>query len=731
MPKIKILFIDSRGDFGGGSNHLLSILESLDPNKFDAFVAAPSGQGNSEKYRKLCRAFCDIPFRKFSLDAFRDLVEFAETHQVHFVHSHGRGAGIYSRFIFWKTKIPAIHTFHGISYGFFGAFIDRFLKKWTARFIHVSDSEREAAANLGVSDPRRAVTIYNGIDYRCFQSGKSRKDAKASLGLSLDHFVIGCVARFDACKRHQDLIEALALLTTRYPNLRLVLAGDGETRIKIEQLANECGVLGKVLFLGEQKNPQIVYAASDVFVLASEFEGLPLAPLEAMAAGCAVVLSNVRGNRDVVQDEKDGLLFEAKNPEALAAAIARLIGSQELQSRLIESAHRTVIERFSIDRMRAQIYAFYETLVPVPKFRKAALTHDWLFHMRGGEKVLESIGELFPLAPIYTLFLDQKKLSESINRHQIIASWLNQIPLIAGFYRYLLPLFPLVMKQFDIKDHLLIVSSNHCAAKSISKGRRALHICYCHAPMRYAWGFESEYFGRFPFFLRSLIRTVLSWLRYRDLGSNPGVDHFIANSQNIRKRINQYYAREADVIYPPIQKRLKQCEPAQSSEYLIVSALVPYKRIDIAVQAFNELQLPLTIIGSGPLLPSLQKQAKSNIRFLGWQPDHEVAKYYASCKALIFPTEEDFGMVPVEAMMYGKPVIAFACGGALETVIPGKTGLLFDAQTPEALTNAVKQFSINQFDSKAITAYAQKFSAEHFNDAVIKLLSEFTNGQAN
>lgn len=709
---------------------MASIIKNIDHGKFEVFTAAPVGQVNTNIFKKASKAFCNIPFRTFSLDAFRDLIEFVETHQIHFVHSHGRGAGVYSRLLYWKTKIPAVHTFHGISYGFWGVLIDRFLKRWTARFVHVSDSEKEFAVKMGVSDSARAVTIHNGIDYRYFNPTQEKTAAKSALKLKKDDFVVACVARFDSCKRHQDLIEAVSVLSADHPKLKLILAGEGETESKIKNLVAMKKISGRVLFLGEQEDVRTVYAASEVFVLPSEYEGLPLAPLEAMASGCAVILSNVRGSRDVIQDEKDGLLVEAKNPVALAFAIEKLIRSQELRARLIESAHRTVIECFSLDRMCAQIYKFYENLVPLPQFRKVALTHDWLFHMRGGEKVLQTIGELFPLAPIFTLFKDQTKLSDSLNRHQIFASCFNLIPVIRKFYRYFLPFFPFLMYQFDLRQFKLLISSSHCVAKGVRKGVGAPHVCYCHTPVRYAWGFESEYLGDYPFPLKQIAQIILGWIRRNDLQSNAGVYFFVANSQNVKNRIRKYYQRTAEVIFPPIQTSAIN-SGAQSGDYfLIVSACVPYKRVDLAVQAFNELKLPLVVIGSGPLLEEIKRSAQSHIRFLGWQPDSEVAKYYGGCRALIFPTDEDFGMVPLEVMMYGKPVIAFGKGGALETVVSSETkregqavtGIFFSEQTVKSLTDAVLKFADIEFNSDEIRRHAMGFESAVFKEKLKSFL---------
>ncbi len=277
--------------------------------------------------------------------------------------------------------------------------------------------------------------------------------------------------------------------------------------------------------------------------------------------------------------------------------------------------------------------------------------------------------------------------------------------------------------QFRMKNTDLIISSNHCVAKGIQKPARAIHICYCHTPMRYAWGFEKEYFGSYPRILKLLIQKIMTWLQKWDLKTNSSVDHFIANSENVKKRIKQFYERDAQVIYPPIQIPAREIPPSNStasSYFLIVSALVPYKRVDIAIDALNQLGVPLVVIGNGPLESFLKKRARSNIKFLGWRADHEVVEYYQGCRALIFPTEEDFGMVPLEAMACGKPVIAYASGGALESVIPlekGRekaTGMFFNEQNSESLISAIKRFDEKQFDPEVIRRHAEGFRADNF-----------------
>ena len=278
---------------------------------------------------------------------------------------------------------------------------------------------------------------------------------------------------------------------------------------------------------------------------------------------------------------------------------------------------------------------------------RVAIIHDWLITNRGGEKCLEAFCELFPSADVYTLIYVPNRVSSLIKSMKICVSRLNDVPGIERIYRYLLPLFPRVIESFDLRNYDLIVSSSHCVAKGIFP-HRALHISYVHTPMRYVWDMHDAYFGRAASLLARIGMSV--WRRYLqrwDVAASERVDYFLANSRNVAAKIHKLYGREATVIHPPVD--LKKFRPGGRQEpyYLIVSALVPYKRIDIAIRAFNEMRLPLKVVGEGPLRSRLERSAGSNVEFLGWVDDSVLAALYGSCQALIFPGEEDFGIVPL------------------------------------------------------------------------------------
>ena len=347
---------------------------------------------------------------------------------------------------------------------------------------------------------------------------------------------------------------------------------------------------------------------------------------------------------------------------------------------------------------------------------KVALSHDWLNGMRGGEKCLELLCELYPGSTVYTLFYEKGKISEAIARHPIVTSRIQRFPKVFTHYRYYLPFFPSAVEAFDLRGYPLVISTSHCAAKGIRKDRGALHICYCFTPMRYAWGFFEDYFGKKSVFSQTLIRYFLKRLREWDHRTSRDVDQFVAISNHVKKRIREFYDRDSEVVYPPVDTDFFCPDPNIPREnfYLIVSALVPYKKVDLAVRLFNRLNRPLVVIGEGPERASLEKSAKPNACFLGWQSDAVIRDYYRKARALIFPGEEDFGIVPVEAQACGTPVIALGKGGVLETITAGKTGIFFDALSEESLESALILFEKTNWNPGLIRENSLRFGKAKF-----------------
>ncbi len=359
--------------------------------------------------------------------------------------------------------------------------------------------------------------------------------------------------------------------------------------------------------------------------------------------------------------------------------------------------------------------------------RRVVLAHDWLTGMRGGERVLETLCRLFPNAEIVTLLAKRDAVSETIRRHRLLTSPLQQIPGIEKHYRYWLPLFPLAIDLLKLPPCDLVISTSHCAAKSVRPPPGALHVCYCFTPMRYAWLFHDEYLGRLPFVSRLAIQPMLAALRVWDRRTANRVHRFVAISRHVRERIERFYDRSADVVYPPVNTDYwtpAADTGAVSRDFdLLVSALVPYKRVDLAVETYRQSGQRLDIVGSGGDLGRLRAMASPNIVFHGRLPDAMVRDLYRRCRMLIFPGEEDFGIVPLEAQACGRPVVAFARGGALETVDPAISGVFFTEQTTSALAAAVETCRQRTWEPAAIRRHALRFATEVFIENFIRSLA--------
>jgi glycosyltransferase involved in cell wall biosynthesis len=347
---------------------------------------------------------------------------------------------------------------------------------------------------------------------------------------------------------------------------------------------------------------------------------------------------------------------------------------------------------------------------------RTAIVHYWLVGMRGGEKVLQSLCELYPQADIFTHVVVPDRISATIRSHHIRTSFIARLPRASRWYKRYLPLMPLALEQLDLSEYELVISSESGPAKGVIPAPGAVHVCYCHSPMRYIWNMYHSYRNSAGRVTKAVLPYFAHYLRGWDQISAMRVDSFVANSRNVAGRIRRYYGRGAAVVYPPVD--VDNFSPIPRAElgdfFLMVGELVPYKRPDLAVDAFNQLGKKLVVIGGGEMLPALRRRARRNITFLGPQPFETLRSHYARCRALIFPGEEDFGIVPVEAMASGRPVIAFGRGGATETVVHGRTGYLFSHQTVDALASAVETMGNCDMDPDRIACHARSFNPDRF-----------------
>lgn len=351
---------------------------------------------------------------------------------------------------------------------------------------------------------------------------------------------------------------------------------------------------------------------------------------------------------------------------------------------------------------------------------RVALVHDYLNQYGGAERVLEAFCQLWPKAPIYTLLYDKRRTGLVFEERKIYTSFLQKVPLVKSHHRPFLMLMPLAIEQFDFSQYDLVLSDSSSYAKGIITHPGTLHICYCHTPIRYAWDDSHRYIEEFgyPRLIKKFIPFFMNYIRLWDQQAAARVDYFIANSHFVAQRIRKYYNREATVIYPPVKTNLFYLGSGQGTYFLMVGRFLSYKRFDLAIEAFNQLGWPLKIIGDGPERKKLQRQAKSNIEFIGLVSDQRLRELYAGCRALIFPQEEDFGLIIGEAMATGRPVIAYRAGGALEIVKEGETGLFFDEQTPNCLIETLRKFNPADFNPQIIRQQALQFDQELFKQKI-------------
>lgn len=356
---------------------------------------------------------------------------------------------------------------------------------------------------------------------------------------------------------------------------------------------------------------------------------------------------------------------------------------------------------------------------------KVALVHDHLNQLGGAERVLKAFCEIYPESPVYTLIYDEKNTQGLFSDHKIIESFIARFPWAKKKFRWYLPLMVAATESYDLSSYDVVLSDSSGLAKGVVTGPKTLHICYCHTPTRYLWSDHNVIIDRLErnWLVGRLSQLYRSYLRIWDRQAADRVDHFIANSKFVALRIKKYYHSDSTIIHPPIEISNFHLSKDIGDYYLIISRLRPYKRVDLAVRAFNRLGLPLKIIGVGEEEEKLKQVAKSNIEFLGHLNDAQAREYLSHCKALIHPQEEDFGITPIEAMASGRPVIAFAGGGALESVVSGKTGVFFSEQSWEALADTVIRFKHEHFNPEEVRNHALQFDTARFKERI----QEFIN----
>lgn len=359
---------------------------------------------------------------------------------------------------------------------------------------------------------------------------------------------------------------------------------------------------------------------------------------------------------------------------------------------------------------------------------KVALVHDYLNQHGGAERVLEVFMDMFPNAPVYTILADLNKLPERFKQAEVRITFIQDLPFSRKHYKKMLWLFPLAVEQMDLRGYDLVLSSSSAFVKGVITTPDQLHVCYCHTPMRYVWDLYHQYMQEMtnPLFSK-VLPYILHKVRLWDQVSSQRPDYYISNSYNVTKRIQKYYNRHSQVVHPPVSFHDMDLNDLNSSSedfFLVVSRLLPYKKIDLVIEAFNQLGWPLIIIGDGYDKQRLQKLAGPHIRMLGYQSDAVIHDYYSRCKGFILAGEEDFGITPLEAQAHGKPVVAYGKGGALETVVEGVTGLFFKEPSAESLARTLQRFQNTSFSAATIQQHAKRFNTDRFKSKIMKNINK-------
>ena len=359
---------------------------------------------------------------------------------------------------------------------------------------------------------------------------------------------------------------------------------------------------------------------------------------------------------------------------------------------------------------------------------RVAIVHDWLVTNAGAEKVLKAIVELYPNSDIFSLvdFLDDKQRQEVIFGKNVQTSFIQKLPFAQKYFRNYLPLFPKAIERFDLSGYDLIISSSWAVAKGVKKSKNQIHICYSHTPIRYAWDLYDEYTSNLSGIKKILVVWTLKYLRRWDIATLDRVDHFIANSTFVAKRIEKTYRRDSIVIHPPVDTQQFNLHEDKENFYLCASRLVPYKKTKLIVQAFNTMpDKKLVVIGKGEEYQEIKAIAKPNIKVLGYQSDTVLKEHMQRAKGFIYMALEDFGIIPVEAMACGTPILGYGKGGLRDSVVEGKSGIFFDEQNIESLKEAIERFEESVFEHKKISSYAEKFSRQRFQEEFSQKIKKY------
>ncbi len=670
--------------------------------------------------------------------------------QVQAIHANSLRAGMMASLFTWHHGLPVIwHVRDMPPGGLMGKAVNLLAWMSGSSVIGISEPVTQGFARKALAG--RLHLIHNGVELKEMNEREKRhhrQNIREELSTPQKAKVAAIIGQITPWKRQEDAIEAVSRLWENGHDVYLWIVGEAKFRqenieyeIALRNRAEELGIAHRVRFTGFRKDVMEICAASDLLFLCSDNEPFGRVIIEAMSQGIPVVGTRAGGVPEIIEDGESGFLYETGHVEQLVHLAGRLLADDLQRVRMGRNAADRVKTLFTIQRTAARVEEVYATLpaiqrqaraIPAPaapagKGQKVAIVHDYLNQMGGAERVVGVLHRMYPNAPIFTTIVDRDKLLPELQDADIRTTWMQRIPGVNKRFKLFFWLYPFAVSSMNLKGYDVVISSSSAYGKGAPVDEGAVHICYCHTPMRFAWDFNSYMEAvKVPSLVRTAARMLVMPLRLWDKATSRKVTQIIANSTVVKGRIEEHYGKDALVIFPPVNVNRFQVEPESEDYFLIVSRLVSYKRIDLAVEACSYTGQKLVVIGDGPDRSRLEAIAGPSVTFLGRLPDEEVERYMKRCQALLFPGFEDFGITPLEANACGKPVIAFRKGGALDTVVPGLNGLFFDEQTIESLAEVLRSFNSDQFDPAEIRRHAEAFEETRFIQELERVVQDAT-----
>ncbi len=769
--RLRVLFYNHTGKCSGAERVLLDTLAGLqtEPGAYELFAACPTdddlaalleAQGIPVRAVAPLKArFTSNPgvllgyLRSFAstIGGFRRLVR---TVAPDLLYANTVRAGLVATLATAGMKTPIVWHVHDDLPAHPLSTLIRLTAYLSPRTSLIGVSKATAKAFSGKLDfGGRLQVLYNGVDLVRFphKSTVAPSSFRAELGLAPDDLLLTAVGMINPRKGLSGLLDAFRLVAEQNPKAHLAIVGaplfnrDDLHLAALRRQAASLGLNDRVHFTGPRKDIPAVLRAADLLVLNALVEPFGLVLIEAMASGTPVLATRVGGIPEIVTDRETGFLIDPVNSsdsedsDALASRLLEILADPATRSRVAATALAEVAPRFSRERYAEGILHFFRIRFPktaaaqpeaaaTPPLR-AAVFHDNFAQNGGAERVAEELHRTlrvaFPEARLHSTLSAEERLSPYLRNAGIRNTWMQWLPARAKLFRAYFLLYPFAVESAGLDSYDLILSSCFGYAKGIRRRTGALHICYCHTPMRWVWRTE-DYLSRErnSGMKNAILAAPLRWLKAWELQAATRPDLYIANSQVVADRLHRAFGVQAAVIPPPIDTARFAPPPdapiAPSDDfYLVLSRLVPYKRFDLAVEACTRSHRRLVVIGDGPDRARLEAMAGPTVTFLGRAPDAVVTDHAQRCRALLFPGEEDFGMTPLEVNAAGRPVVAFQGGGATETVIPGLNGVFFTEATADSLMAAIHNLEARAWDPEAIRAHAAQYDTAVFQTRIL------------